>query len=179
MKTEKRSPMSKWKRLCAEDRAAALVELAVTLPLLCLMLLGAVELARASYTAIEVTNAANAAAQYGASSHAAAQDWTFKSSVYSGGVVNAATSDAANLGGSNAISVTSIGLSCYCTGAATPKNCSDNTTCASANFGMIEKIEVHTQATYTPLFNYFSYGSIKGPSSYTLKGQAIQTVGNQ
>jgi Flp pilus assembly protein TadG len=44
----------------------SIVELAVTLPLLLLMFLGTVELGQVCYGAINVSNAAKAAAQYGA-----------------------------------------------------------------------------------------------------------------
>ncbi|MGB6974090.1 MAG: TadE/TadG family type IV pilus assembly protein [Terracidiphilus sp.] len=53
-----------WKRFRGDRSGQALVELAIALPLLLLILLGGVELARICYAAIEVTNAAHAAAQY-------------------------------------------------------------------------------------------------------------------
>jgi Flp pilus assembly protein TadG len=46
----------------------ALVEVSITLPLLFLLILGATDLARVFYTAIELTNAARAGAQFGAAS---------------------------------------------------------------------------------------------------------------
>ena len=49
------------------DRGSALVELAVCLPLLVLMMVGAADFARVFYTSIELNNAARAGAQYGAS----------------------------------------------------------------------------------------------------------------
>lgn len=53
---------------------AALVELAVTLPLLVLVLVGTIDFARVFYAAIELTNAARAGAQYGAASVAKSND---------------------------------------------------------------------------------------------------------
>ena len=47
------------------ESGQALVELALTMPLLVLVLLGAAELARVAYTSIEVTDAAKAAVQTG------------------------------------------------------------------------------------------------------------------
>jgi Flp pilus assembly protein TadG len=49
------------------DRGAALVELAVALPLIVLLLIGTIDFARVFYYAIELTNAARAATQYAAS----------------------------------------------------------------------------------------------------------------
>jgi Flp pilus assembly pilin Flp len=49
-----------------EERGAAAVELAVVLPVLILMAIGAVEFGRVYFTAIRVANAATAGAQFGA-----------------------------------------------------------------------------------------------------------------
>jgi Flp pilus assembly protein TadG len=48
------------------ERGASLVELVVALPLLVIVLIGTVDFARVFYSAIEVTEAARAAAQFGA-----------------------------------------------------------------------------------------------------------------
>ena len=50
---------------CGED-GQALIETSISASLLILLMLGAVEFGRAAYVAIEVSNAARAAAQYGA-----------------------------------------------------------------------------------------------------------------
>ncbi len=50
----------------ASDAGSALVELAVVLPLLVLVMAGAIDFARVFYTGMELTNAARAGAQYGA-----------------------------------------------------------------------------------------------------------------
>lgn len=55
-------------RRAGGETGSALVELAVALPLLVLTLVGTADFARVFYTAIELTNAARAGAQYGASS---------------------------------------------------------------------------------------------------------------
>ena len=57
-----------FRRGARSEAGSALVELAVALPLLVLVLLGTTDFARVFYTAIELTNAARAGAQYGASS---------------------------------------------------------------------------------------------------------------
>ena len=156
----------------ANDRGQALIETAFAIPLLLTLILGAAEFARFAYAAIEVSNAANAAVDYGASSHAAAGDWSLSGSTYSGGIVNAAVADAGNLSGLN---VTSISQSCSCSNSSfTPSSCSDNSTCESNNTSMVETLTVTTQATFDPLIYLPGI-----PRSIGLSGQATRTVGNQ
>ena len=54
------------RRAWASDAGSALVELAVSLPLLVLVMVGTIDFARVFYTGMELTNAARAGAQYGA-----------------------------------------------------------------------------------------------------------------
>jgi len=152
------------------EKGSALVELALSLPLLCLMLLGAVEFARIVYASIEVTNAAHAAVMYAASSVAASTDLA--------GISNAAATDSQNLFGGNAVSVTSVQPVCTCSNTAitgiAPSGCTDNTTCVSNNGAMIKTVTVQTQANYSPLI------SIPGGAlTFALNGQSSQVVTNQ
>lgn len=55
-----------FKRTLCENTGSALVELAVTAPFLLLLVIGSAELGRIAYAAIEVQNAARAAAAYAA-----------------------------------------------------------------------------------------------------------------
>jgi Flp pilus assembly protein TadG len=60
--------MNSLARLCAHCKAtdgAALVELALVIPLLTLLVFGAIDLGRAYYLILEVANAAHAGAEYG------------------------------------------------------------------------------------------------------------------
>ena len=101
----------------SSEEGSALVELALSMPVLLIMLLGAAEFARLAYASIEVVNAAHAAAMYASSSHAALSD--------SGGITNAAGTDGANMTGSNAISVTSVSTACSCSDTSvSPTSCS-------------------------------------------------------
>ena len=90
------------------DGGQALVETAMTLPLLALMLLGAFEFSRVAYSAIEVTNAARAAAQYGAMNGGGFLDTS--------GMMAAANADAGNL--NNGLSWVSgyPSVACSCSG---------------------------------------------------------------
>lgn len=149
------------------EEGSALVELALSLPMLFLILLGSEELARLAYTAIEATNAAHAAALYAASSSAASSDTT--------GMTNAALADAGNLKGTSAVSVISAIPTCTCSNTNfTPSSCSDNVTCESKGAGMITTVTVTTQAKFFPLF------PVPGNApSYTVQGRSAQVVSNQ
>jgi len=149
------------------EEGSALVELAISLPLLSLILLGAAEFARLAYGSIEVVNAAHAAAMYASSSLAASAD--------SSGITNAANSDASNLTGGNAISVKSVTTACTCSNTAyTPTSCNDNSTCINNNASMITAVTVQTQSTFSPLIRIPG-----GALSYPLQGQSTQVVSNQ
>jgi Flp pilus assembly protein TadG len=164
MKMLRRRGLSRALRLGEEG--SALVELAISLPVLSLMLLGAAEFARLSYASIEVANAAHAAALYGSSSIAASAD--------SGGISNAATSDSGNLLAGNAVSVTSVTTACTCADTTyAPSSCNDNQTCTNNNTSMITAVTVKTQATFTPLIHVPG-----GALSFTLHGQSTQVVSN-
>ncbi|MDR3739536.1 MAG: TadE/TadG family type IV pilus assembly protein [Terracidiphilus sp.] len=162
-----------WKKTQrAGESGQALVEMSIAIPLLFVLLLGAAEFARFAYAAIEVSNAANAAVDYAGSSPTAAADWSLSGSTYSGGIVTAATADAANLSG---MTVTSISSTCSCANSSyTPTSCTDNSTCTTNSTSMIQAITVKTQATYDPLI--YVPG---GPKTITLYGQATRTVSNQ
>src|SRR5258708_1796299 len=58
----------------AGDTGQGLVELALTLPLFMLILLGAAEFARFAWASIETSNAARAGVQYGAQDHVTAKN---------------------------------------------------------------------------------------------------------
>jgi Flp pilus assembly protein TadG len=139
--------------LNGED-GGALVETALTLPLLVTMVLGPVELARVAYTAIEVSNAAKAGATYGGQNGGAAGD--------TAGITWAATHDGANIQG---LSVSSVSLSYICSDGSASTGL--NTDCANSQ--MEETVTVVTQATIDPLIH------IPGlPTTYTVHGKASQ-----
>jgi Flp pilus assembly protein TadG len=151
----------------SSEEGSALVELALSLPVLLIMLLGAAEFARLAYASIEVVNAAHAAAVFASSSHAALSDST--------GITNAAGTDSGNLTGSNAIQVTSVSTACACSDTSvSPTSCSDNSTCFNARAGMITTVTVQTKSTFSPV--------IRMPGSamsFNLYGNSSQVVSNQ
>jgi Flp pilus assembly protein TadG len=137
------------------DRADALIETAILLPLLMTILVGAVDLAMAAYTSIEVSNAALAGVQYGVQSAATAGDTT--------GIQTAAANDARNI----TLGPTTAIKSCICAdgSASTCKS----TDCSGSQIETI--LTVQTQATYSPFLPIYG----RRPS-FTLHGSAIQKV---
>lgn len=157
-------------RLRSGEDGSALVELALSLPMLSLFLLGAVEFARIAYAAIEVTNAAHSAAVYAASSSANATDTT--------GITAAAQGDSPNLtAGGTPVSLVAgtPAFSCTCSNTAyTPTSCSDNSTCISNNSAMITAVTVQTQTTFTPMISLPGW-----KPSITLTGKSTEVLTNE
>lgn len=135
------------------DAGQALVETALVFPLMVAMLVGAAELARVIFAAIEVTNAAKAGVQYGAQNGYTAQD--------SSGILTAAQGEAANVSGLSA----TTSLACVCSDG-TASTCA-NTDCSNSH--LEETLTVNTQATIDPVIHLPGL-----PKTYTVKGQAIQ-----
>jgi len=131
----------------------SLVETALVFPLLITIVVGAAEMARVAYAAIQVSNAARAGVQYGAQNGYTASD--------TAGIANAAASDAANL----TTLTTTSSFSCVCSDG-TASTCS-NGDCATSHIEQI--LTVQTQATIDPVIHLPGL-----PKTYTLKGQAVQ-----
>jgi len=143
-----------FRALRSGEAGGALVETALTAPVLVLLVLGAVEFARVACAAIEVTNAARAGVAYGAQNGGTASDTP--------GITWAATHDGANVTG---LTVSSVSLSYVCSNGAAATGA--NTDCANSHIE--ETVKVNTQATVDPLIH------VPGlPRSYTLHGQAVQ-----
>ena len=140
--------------LRAGEAGTALVETALTLPLLFALILGAVEIAQVAYASIEVADAAKAAVAYGAQSGGTAGDTT--------GITYAATHDAANI---PSLSVTNISVSYICSDGSAATGLS--TDCANSHIEEI--LTVNTQATVSTVVHLPFL-----PTSFTLHGQAIE-----
>jgi Flp pilus assembly protein TadG len=146
------------------EAGQALVELALTLPLLVVILFGAVELSSVTYEAIELSNSARAAVQYGAQTLITAADTP--------GIKAAAQLDAIDLSASpnTANFTTSVSSSCVCSDGSNAASC----TLASCPTSQLEQIlTVQTSATFTPLVRIPSL-----PTQFTLHGYAYQRVLN-
>lgn len=142
------------------EAGQSLVEAAVAAPMFFLLLMGAGELARVAYVAIEVSNAARAGAQYGAQSSANWGDST--------GIATAASEDAANVSGLTTTS--STGNTCSDGTAATSSN--GTVSCASGA-QPLGTVTVTSSASFDPLIH------IPGlPTTMNLSSSATETCGD-
>jgi Flp pilus assembly protein TadG len=154
-----RSTASLGRRLRRCEAGQSLLELALATPVLLTMLLGAIELGRMFYLAIEVRNAARAGVAFGAQ--------TVTYSADSAGITQAAQNDAADISG---LSVTP---STYCVCSNNPGTqvaCSPNP-CTGTGVRQILFVKVNTSAQFQTLTHFPGL-----PSPYTLTGQAIMRV---
>ena len=147
------------------ESGQSMIEFALMLPLLCVLLVGIVELGRAAAITIGVNNAATAAAEYASQSEADAQNTTQ--------IVQTATEDF-NINNSMTVSTTH-GCSCDTgTGSSCTAPVQDGT-CAgfSCDDGdtIVECVEVDTHASWTPILTYPGV-----PSSFQANGRAVRRV---
>lgn len=150
-----------------EDKGQAFVELALVLPVLVLLLLGAAEVGRMAYAAIEVNNAARAGVAYAAQNHTTASDL-----LSTGGIVQAAQLEAPDI---KTMTATATQF-CSCESSTgtmpAPGTCTgvDLTTCVSPN-RIVEFVQVNTSAPVNTLFH------VPGiPNSVTFQGHAMMRV---
>lgn len=136
------------------QEGGALVESALTLPVLVLLLLGAAEFSRVAYTSLEVVSAARAGVSYGAETGGTTSDTT--------GITYAAQNDAGNLTG---LTVTSVSSSYVCSDGTASTGL--NTDCSASHIE--QTLTVQTQMKMDPLIH------VPGlPTTYTINGQASQ-----
>jgi Flp pilus assembly protein TadG len=144
----------------ASDSGQGLIELALTLPLLVLILLGAAEFARFAWASIESANAARAGAQYGAQTNITASD--------AAGITAAALNDGVNLSGLTA----TPSHSCACSTASTTTiACSTALTSCASPAIVLEYVQVSTSSTIQPLFHWPGL-----PTTFTATGSALMQV---
>ena len=132
------------RRHCASDAGSALVELAVSLPLLVLVMVCAVDFARVFYVGMELTNAARAGAQFGAHNPAQSGDIAGMTAAAVGSV---------NITG---VVVTPPPLrTCQCaTSAGTFSAATCSTTCPSGQH-LVVTVTVTTSKTFTTVAGSF------------------------
>jgi hypothetical protein len=136
--------------LVRSEYGTSLLELAIVLPFLLLLVLGAIDFGRAYYLSIEVANAARAGVQYGVRNPS---DFV--------GMQNAATSDAPDVPGLTATPA----WGCECSdGTNSVLGCSSPPACAG---NPVDFVEVTTSATYAPIIPWPG-----GPLSIPMSGRA-------
>jgi Flp pilus assembly protein TadG len=140
-----------------DEKGQAIIELALTMPFLIVLLVGAVEFGWLTYASVEVSNAARAGVAYGSQSATTAGDTT--------GIKAAAAKDAHDL--ASGLLVTTVASSCICSNG-TASTCLP-TDCSTSSIETI--LTVNTQATLTPLIRLPGF-----PTPFTLHGRAIQKV---
>ncbi len=144
------------------EAGQALVEVALTLPLLLILLLGSVELGRMEYAGIELTNAARAGVQYGA-----------QGPFYSGdtpGITTAAQNEAND--------IYSLNTTGFTVSSSLANSCSDGSTLSgtppacTGTYGVVEQnLTVTAQTTFDPLIYLPGMAH-----TITVQGRATQKV---
>jgi Flp pilus assembly protein TadG len=148
------------------EEGQALVETALSMALLLLMMLGAVEFGRLAFFAIEVGNAARAAAQYASQSPSTAADLA--------GIQSAAQNEYITPSALTLVSPTATsGYACTCAGTGTSVSCTNNSLSSPACPGsyMEVTVTIQTQVSFTPGIHIPGFS---GP--FVLKGAAKQKV---
>lgn len=146
------------------EAGQSLVELSLAMPLLIVLLFGAAELGSVTFEAIELTNSARAAVQYGAQTPITAKD--------ASGILSAAKQDAYDLttsSGTSNFSAT-VSSSCVCSNGSAAASCAISS-CPTSQLEQV--LTVQTSATFTPVVHIPNL-----PTSFTLHGSAVQRVLN-
>lgn len=138
------------------EAGGALVETALTLPLLVTLITGAVELSRVAYTSLEVVSAARAGVSYGTETGGTASDTT--------GITYAAQNDAPNV---TTLTVTSVSSSYSCSDGTAAPGPPYNMDCPNSHIE--QTLTVQTQAEIDPLIHLPGL-----PTTYTITGQASE-----
>lgn len=138
----------------------AMLELCLILPVLLLLLVGTIELGRAAYFKIEVTDAARAGALYAAQSMADAVDTT--------GITQAAQNNAQDVVGG--VSVSTGPIACVCPGAGSVAGGCPGGGCTNPQV----YVTVNTTYSLSPLLRYPGL-----PTSFSLNGSSTMPVRQQ
>lgn len=148
------------RRRSAREAGQALTELALTTVfILGPILIGVGEFGRAAYAYISVSNAARAAVQYGAQTHATVDD--------KDGMLAAARNDY-SFDPTN-LTLPTVTKACNCSDDGSSVDCSSSTACNGAHIEI--NLTVVAQATFDPGF----YEPFL-PNTFTVQGTAVQKV---
>jgi Flp pilus assembly protein TadG len=130
-------------RLRTDKRGTSLLELALVLPVLTLVLVGAIDLGRVFYATAEVANAAHAGAEYGARTVSLATD--------TAGMKQVAANDAVDVSGIT----TTASSSCSCTsiqGSGLSVACPSAASICGSNSPFLVYVTVTTSKSLVPMF---------------------------
>lgn len=158
------------RRVRRGETGQSLVEAALVAPMFFLLLMGAAELARVAYVAIEVSNAARAGAQYGAQGAGTYSDGSSSSSTSGGtGISNAANTDASNVSGITTTST--VGYACSDgTTVTTPSSSNNGKASCASGAQPLATVIVTSSASFNPLIH------IPGlPTTFPISSTATET----
>jgi Flp pilus assembly protein TadG len=152
-------------KIWRNQRGGALVETALTAPVLVFMLLGMLEFGRVAYIAIQASNAARAAVSYGSQNSITAVDTS--------GMTSVAQLEASGLASQNVtLSVDAVG-NCSCSSpdtTVTPFACAGASTALCPDPSFVEQtLNVTVTATFDPLIHAGSW-----PGPFTIYAHAVQ-----
>ena len=142
------------RKFSIETSGSSLVECAVVLPVLILLMVGAIDFGRAYFIDIQVASAAQAGAAYGV------QNFTD-----TGGMVTAAKLNAPSVPG--IMAVATFGCECH-DGSSFSSSCTSNPICPQ---NILNYADVVTTATYTPMLPYPGI-----PASISLRSEVRMRV---
>ena len=146
------------------ESGSALVETALTMPVLLILLLGAFQFADMAYKAMQVTSAARAAAQY-----AAMNGGNYMDTRATGGIVAAANADAPRVKSSCSSFTVSSSPACVCSDTTACSGAAGSWTCTTGK--PVVTVTVQTTATCSPAAMVPGFSG-----AFTLHGYAQQEV---
>ncbi len=147
----------------ARCNGQSILEFAFLLPVLCLLLLGIIEVGRYAYISILVGNAARAGVAYGAQDRMSAAN--------SAGIVTAARNDFQSNGQDPSTLVVTPAYSCACSNAGSMSTVTCTVGACPAGQQFIASLQVTASGTFTGLFNYPGI-----PSSMTMSRTATMRI---
>lgn len=143
-------------RRLRNSEGSSFIELALLLPFLLFLFVGAVDLGRLYFMCVEVTGAAQAGALYGVQNPSDAS-----------GMQSAAAAGASSLSGIT----TTASYGCECSDGSSPSaSCSSTPSCT---YNYVNYVDVASSVQYTPIFNYPGL-----PSNMTVTREARMRVGS-
>ena len=159
------SPL-RFAQLAASESGNALIELALSLPLFLILILGTAEIANLAWASVQVNNAARAAAAY------ASQSRTNAAPSNIANITLAAQNEAPKLANLQVKNYNEL-CSCVGTDGSSPSIACDSSALSNCPFpGTIQvAVKVNTQAAVTPIVHYPGL-----PATYTVNAQATMGV---
>ena len=157
------------------ESGSALVETALTVPFVLALLLGAVEMGDFAYRATEMSNAARAAAQYGAMNGGGFTDcngFAGGQCAAASGMVAAAKADAPRTAATCKNFTVTVSSSCNCSGDSAACTGGNAYSCGSGSGKPITNVTVTTSAQCSPLTSVPGLFS----DAFTLHGSAVEEV---